>query len=111
MVFVKSDNMLDQITLIQEFSMRTASVTEVARNFAEYVNRVAYRGERFTLMRGGKAVAELAPVPRGVLIEDLPAIFASLPKLAPHEWDSYEADIEDGRPRASHDDFRDPWES
>lgn len=91
--------------------MPTASVTEVARNFAEYVNRVAYRGERFTLMRGGKPVAELVPVPKGVLIEDLPAIFASLPKLTDEEWASFAADIEDGRPTASDDDFRDPWAS
>jgi antitoxin (DNA-binding transcriptional repressor) of toxin-antitoxin stability system len=111
MVYVKSDIMLDQIALIQELHMATASVTEVARNFAEYVNRVAYRGERFTLMRGGKPVAELAPVPIGVRIEDLPAIFASLPKLSDAEWASFAADIEDARPMASDDDFRDPWES
>lgn len=111
MIYIKSDNLLDRIFLIQELHMPTASVTEVARNFAEYVNRVAYRGERFTLMRGGKPVAELAPVPRGVLIEDLPAIFASLPKLTDDEWASFAADIEDGRPRASDDDFRDPWAS
>ncbi len=30
----------------------TCSVTEVARNFADYVNRVVYRGERFVLVRG-----------------------------------------------------------
>jgi antitoxin (DNA-binding transcriptional repressor) of toxin-antitoxin stability system len=111
MVYVKSDNVLDRISLIQDLHMPTASVTEVARNFAEYVNRVAYRGERFTLMRGGKPVAELAPVPKGVLIEDLPAIFASLPKLTDEEWASFAADIEEGRPRASDDDFRDPWAS
>lgn len=91
--------------------MRTASVTEVARNFAEYVNRVAYRGERFTLMRGGKAMAELRPVKRGIPIEELPAFFASLPRLTPAEAEAFARDIEDGRPRAGDDDFRDPWAS
>ena len=31
---------------------QTLSVTEVARHFAEYVNRVAHRGECFVLVRG-----------------------------------------------------------
>ena len=115
MIYVKSDNLIDQIVMIQEMHMPDASVTDVSRNFAEYVNRVAYRGERFTLMRGGKPVAELVPfkpgLPRGVPIEDLPRIFASLPRLSDEEWESFAADIEAGRPTASEDDFRDPWES
>ena len=37
---------------------KTRSVTEVARHFADYINRVVYRGERFVLMRGNKPVAE-----------------------------------------------------
>jgi len=109
MVFVKSDILLDQIALIQEFSMRTASVTEVARNFAEYVNRVAYRGERFTLMRGGKPVAELAPVTRGVPIRDIPALFASLPRLSPFEADEFARDLEAAREELGREHVRDPW--
>ena len=42
---------------------QTLSVTEVARHFAEYINRVAYRGECFVLMRGNKPIAELRPLP------------------------------------------------
>jgi antitoxin (DNA-binding transcriptional repressor) of toxin-antitoxin stability system len=91
--------------------MRTVSVTEVARDFAEYVNREAYRGERYTLMRGGKAVAELSPVPTGVRIEDLPALLASLPRLTPEEAEAFGRDIEAARPRPGDDDFRDPWAS
>ena len=41
---------------------QTLSVTEVARHFAEYINRVAYRGECFVLMRGNKPIAELRPL-------------------------------------------------
>jgi prevent-host-death family protein len=111
MKIIESDNVQDQITLIPEIAMGTASVTDVARNFAEYLNRVAYHGESFTLTRGGKPVAELVPVPRGVRVQDLPAIFASLPKLSAEELDAFAADIEAGRPKASDDDFRDPWAS
>lgn len=44
---------------------QTLSVTEAARHFAEYINRVAYRGESFVLVRGNKPVAELRPLPMG----------------------------------------------
>lgn len=91
--------------------MRTASVTEVARNFAEYVNRVSYRGERFVLMRGGKPVAELGPVMRGVPIRDIPAIFAALPRLTPEEAEAFGRDIDAAREELRSHELRDPWES
>ncbi len=59
----------------------TASVTDVLRNFSEYINRVAFRGERFILVRGGKPVAELSPVPLGTRLGDLPSLLDSLPQL------------------------------
>ena len=87
------------------------TVTEVARNFADYLNRVAYRGEQIVLTRGGRAIAELRPVPTGVRVRDLPELFASLPKLTVEEWDAFARDIEDGRPSAAEEDFRNPWDS
>jgi prevent-host-death family protein len=41
---------------------RTLSATEVARNFADVVNRVRYRGEEFMIEKGGEPVARLSPV-------------------------------------------------
>ena len=75
----------------------SASVAEVARNFAEYVDRVALRGEYFVLMRGHRAVAELRPVPSGVRLGDLPALLASLPRLAPGDAAAFEADLATAR--------------
>ena len=46
--------------------MRTLSVTEAVRNFADLVNRAFYQGAHFRLTRGGRAVAELWP-PSGCL--------------------------------------------
>lgn len=63
--------------------MTHVSMIDVARHFAEYVNLVVDRGERFTLMRDGKPVAELGPVLQAVRLEDLPALLASLPCLTP----------------------------
>ena len=61
---------------------QTLTVTEVARHFAEYINRVAYRGECFVLVRGNKPIAELRPVPAGKRLTDLPTLFATLPHLS-----------------------------
>jgi antitoxin (DNA-binding transcriptional repressor) of toxin-antitoxin stability system len=70
-----------------------ASVTEVARRFAEFVNRVAYRGERFVLMRGGRAVAELSPAPIARTLGELRDVLASLPRLTSAEAAAFEDDI------------------
>jgi antitoxin (DNA-binding transcriptional repressor) of toxin-antitoxin stability system len=87
------------------------SVTEVARNFAEYVNRVAFRGERFVLMRGRRAVAELRPVPMGMRLGDLPALLASLPRLSPEDAAAFEDDLGTARGQLGALPEHDPWES
>ena len=69
------------------------SVTEVARHFAEYINRVAYRGECFVLMRGNKPIAELRPLPVGKRLAELPALLASLPHLSEREVTQLGADL------------------
>jgi antitoxin (DNA-binding transcriptional repressor) of toxin-antitoxin stability system len=91
--------------------INTVSVTEVFRNFSDYLNRVAYRGERFLLIRGGKPVAELAPVPRGGRLGDLPVLLASLPRLAPTEAGAFEDDLDRAREELSRRPPRDPWDS
>jgi hypothetical protein len=87
------------------------TVTEVARNFAEYINRVAFGGERFVLMRGKKAVAELRPVPSGRSLGELPALLRSLPSLGLEDASSLADDM--SRFSADLDTYPlpDPWES
>jgi antitoxin (DNA-binding transcriptional repressor) of toxin-antitoxin stability system len=63
--------------------MTTVSMIDVARHFAEYVDLVVNRGERFTLTRDGMPVAELGPVLTPVRLEDLSTFLASLPCLTP----------------------------
>ena len=87
------------------------SVTEVARNFAEYINRVAFRGERFTLMRGKKPVAELGPVATGKRLGELSQILASLPALGPEQAGDLAADLERFAAELREPTQRDPWES
>lgn len=86
-------------------------VTEAARNFAEYINRVAYRGERFVLMRGGKGVAELRPLVAGRRLGELPDLIAALPRLGEAGAETFAADIDASRKENAAATPRDPWES
>jgi antitoxin (DNA-binding transcriptional repressor) of toxin-antitoxin stability system len=72
---------------------QTISITEAARNFSDFVNRVAYRRESFFLIRGKKAVAELRPVVSGKRLSELPGLFQSLPMLSPEEINSLQNDL------------------
>jgi antitoxin (DNA-binding transcriptional repressor) of toxin-antitoxin stability system len=87
------------------------SVTEVARHFADYINRVAFRGERFTLMRGNKPVAELRPVPAGRRLGELPELLASLPRLSPEDAAAMSEDLDAARQELTEQPPRDPWAS
>jgi antitoxin (DNA-binding transcriptional repressor) of toxin-antitoxin stability system len=90
---------------------QTLSVTEVARHFAEYINRVAYRGECFVLMRGNKPIAELRPLPVGKRLAELPALLASLPHLAVMEATQFAADLSAAREALARAEVHDPWRS
>lgn len=87
------------------------SVTEVVRSFSDYVNRVAYRGERFILLKGRKAVAELRPVPVGRSLGELEDLLRSLPRLEPDEVASFAADLDAARATLAHEELRNPWGS
>jgi antitoxin (DNA-binding transcriptional repressor) of toxin-antitoxin stability system len=93
----------------EEQPMSDVTVTQVARNFAEYVNRVAYRRESFTLLRGKKPLAELRPLPTGARLSELPGLLASLPRLTGAEAGDLGADLEASR--AELDEARDAWQS
>ena len=73
--------------------MSDVTVTQMARNFADYVNRVAYRRESFTLLRGKKPLAELRPLPAGARLSELPSLIASLPRLTEAEAGEFADDL------------------
>ena len=87
------------------------SVTEAARHFAAYVNRVALRGESFILVRGNKPVAELRPLPMGKRLAELPALLASLPHLSPDEATQFADDLNAARTEFGDVEVRDPSRS
>lgn len=45
--------------------MSEISATEAARNFADLLDAIEHRGQRFTIVRRGRPVAHLGPVARG----------------------------------------------
>ncbi len=61
------------------------SATEAARNLSDLLNRVRYRGERFTVVRSGEEVAEIIPATHngGITLGELRRALAQLP--APDE--------------------------
>ncbi|MDE0033436.1 MAG: hypothetical protein OXU75_09915 [Deltaproteobacteria bacterium] len=91
--------------------VQTLTVTEMARNFAEYINRVSYRGDCFVLVRGNKPVAELRPLPAGKQLSELPSLLATLPHLSPTEATELADDLETAREELARTEVRDPWAS
>ena len=89
----------------------TISVTEAARNFADIVSRVFYRGERFVLERGGKPVARLIPIPRGGRLGDLPGLLEAVPRLSSEEAEALDRDVHEARESLPELGGEDPWES
>lgn len=87
------------------------SVTEMARHFSDYLNRVSYAGESFLLVRGKKVLAELHPAPRGRRMGDLPALFKALPRMEPEDVRDFSRDVEAAKKRLNRRPVRDPWES
>jgi len=87
------------------------TVTEVARHFAEYINRVAYRGECFVLVRGNKPIAELRPLPAGKKLAELPTLCASLPHLSATEAGQLADDLTAVREALTRVEVHDPWRS
>jgi prevent-host-death family protein len=45
--------------------MSEVSATEAARNFADLLDAVEHRNERFTIVRRGRVVAQLEPASKG----------------------------------------------
>ena len=77
--------------------MNTVSVTDFVRAFAEYINRVAYRGESFVLVRGKKELAEVRPALHGRRLAELPKALDSLPRLEPGDAPAWRAEIDAAR--------------
>jgi len=89
--------------------MSDITVTEASRHFADYINRVAYRRESFTLVRGNRPLAELRPLPAGRRLAELPGLISSLPRLTSTEADDFGADLAAARAELAAAEVGDAW--
>ena len=87
------------------------SVTEAVRNFADFINRVVYRGEDFVLERGGRPVARLIPVPQAGGLGELPGLLEAIPNLSAEDAEALASDMEDARSQLPPLPPEDPWAS
>ncbi len=63
---------------------KSISATEAVRRFSELLNSIKYKGERYTILRGGKAAASIGPAEpsgRARTLADLKEIMGQLPSL------------------------------
>jgi antitoxin (DNA-binding transcriptional repressor) of toxin-antitoxin stability system len=101
----------ENLIIILSDMAKTLTVTEMARSFADYINRVVYRRESFVLTRGNKPVAEIRPLPVGRKLSELPAILAALPHLTPEEAEAFGRDIDEAREELNRLEVKDPWDA
>jgi prevent-host-death family protein len=77
---------------------KTINATEAARTFSEIINSVKYKGESYTILRGGKPAAAIVPVEsatHGRTIKELREIIKNLPKLG-KDAEMFLKDVEEG---------------
>jgi len=75
------------------------SATEAVREFSEILSHVHYKGDSYTVVRGGKSVASISPVtqpPQGKNLGELKNLLAAIPKLIA-EAEAFESDIRAAR--------------
>jgi prevent-host-death family protein len=88
------------------------TVTEASRNFGEIIDRAHYRGERFILTKGGKAVVEMTPLRRHSMVTaaDLRRTLKGIRHLNKEEAEAFARDLDEAR-RSIPEPGGDPWES
>ncbi|MGQ0812004.1 MAG: hypothetical protein ACT4OO_12375 [Nitrospiraceae bacterium] len=76
---------------------KAITATEAVRKFSNLLNTIKFKGARYTILRGGKAVAVLGPAKTSSSHEstlgDLKEILAQLPRLGDEAAD-FERDLE-----------------
>lgn len=73
--------------------MKEVPVNELARGLSDFIDRGTYRREDFLIMRNGKPMASLSPVPTGVRVRDLERTLTALPGLSPEDLADIESDL------------------
>lgn len=75
--------------------VQTITVTDAVRNFSELLNSIRYRGEQYTILKGGKPAATIGPAAgyaKERKLSDLKDIIRNLPRLE-DDGDAFARDI------------------
>lgn len=76
---------------------KTVSATEAVRKFSEILNSIKYRGNHYTILRGGKPIASICPVEMPLkerTLGDLKELIKKLPNLG-DEAKRFEKDLKE----------------
>lgn len=76
--------------------IQTITATDAVRNFSELLNSIRYRGEQYTILKGGKPAAIIGPAAGTVKerkLSDLKEILRNLPCLE-EDGEVFARDIE-----------------
>ena len=72
------------------------SATDAVRHFSELLNNIKYRGDHYTVIRGGKPAAALVPAEEITTerpLAELTRIFKTMPRLDPGDT-SFTRDVQ-----------------
>lgn len=75
---------------------KTVSATEAVRKFSDILNSIKYKGEHYTIIRGGKPVASISPVETQIkerILGELKGLLKKLPRLGDEEIERFEKDL------------------
>lgn len=78
---------------------KIVSATEAVRKFSDILNSIRYRGESYTVVRGGKPVASISPVEapgKKRLLRELKELAKNMPPLG-EEADRFGRDLKEIR--------------
>ena len=87
------------------------SITDLVRNFSDYINRVFYKKEHFVVLKGNRPVAELRPLPEARTLGDLFSVLGQQHRLSDEEAETFMDDLKDIREEMNSLPLRDPWDS
>lgn len=78
--------------------IKSVTVSEAARGFADLINRVHYRNESALLTKGGKPVAKIIPVETGAKTgAELAELWGTFPHLTAAAANAFGEDLSDAR--------------
>ena len=92
--------------------IKTINATDAARTFSELLNSVKYKGDRFTIVRGGKPAASIGPVesvPQKRTLGELRMLMKSLPGIG-EDSALFAHDIEEALRKQPSIPEKDSWE-